>query len=97
LCACVASVRLGRHTQTASSHLAKLVKRELLTVEKRGPRRFYRLATPLVAQMLEGIMTVAVTGRSGFVRRPKSTTKCVARELVTIIWRANSVSPLATR
>ena len=44
----------GVTPQTASSHLAKLVRRELLAVEKRGPRRFYRLATPLVAQMLEG-------------------------------------------
>ena len=43
----------GVTPQTASSHLAKLVRRELLTVQKRGPRRFYRLATPLVAQMLE--------------------------------------------
>jgi DNA-binding transcriptional ArsR family regulator len=56
--------------QTASSHLAKLVEGGLLAVEKRGPRRFYRLATPLVAQMLEGIMTVAVTGPPRF--RPPS-------------------------
>jgi hypothetical protein len=56
--------------QTASSHLAKLVERGLLTVEKRGPRRFYWLATPPVAQMLESIMTVAVTGPPRF--RPPS-------------------------
>jgi DNA-binding transcriptional ArsR family regulator len=60
----------GVTAQTASSHLAKLVERELLTVEKRGPRRFFRLATPLVAQMLEGIMNVAVTGPPRF--RPPS-------------------------
>jgi DNA-binding transcriptional ArsR family regulator len=60
----------GVTAQTASSHLAKLVERELLSVEKRGPRRFYRLATPLVAQMLESIMTVAVTGPQRF--RPPS-------------------------
>ncbi|HMI12082.1 MAG TPA: metalloregulator ArsR/SmtB family transcription factor [Bradyrhizobium sp.] len=60
----------GVKPQTASSHLAKLVERELLTVEKRGQRRFYRLATPLVAQMLEGIMTVAATGPPRF--RPPS-------------------------
>jgi hypothetical protein len=39
-------------------------------MEKRGPRRFYRLATPLVARMLEGIMNVAVTGPPRF--RPPS-------------------------
>jgi DNA-binding transcriptional ArsR family regulator len=60
----------GVTAQTTSSYLAKLVERELLTVEKRGPRRFYRLATPLVAWMLEGIMNVAVTGPPRF--RPPS-------------------------
>jgi DNA-binding transcriptional ArsR family regulator len=60
----------GVTPQTTSSHLAKLVERQLLTVEKRGSRRFYRLATPLVAQMLESIMTVAVTGPQRF--RPPS-------------------------
>ena len=35
----------------------------LLKVERRGPRRLYRLATPLVAQILEGMMTVAATGQ----------------------------------
>ncbi|MFB9264244.1 ArsR/SmtB family transcription factor [Bradyrhizobium erythrophlei] len=52
----------GVTPQTASWHLSRLVERALLKVERRGPRRLYRLATPLVAQMLEGMMTVAVTG-----------------------------------
>ena len=60
----------GVTAQTTSSHLAKLVARELLMVEKRGPRRFYRLASPLVAQMLEGMMAVAATGPPRF--RPPS-------------------------
>jgi DNA-binding transcriptional ArsR family regulator len=60
----------GVTPQTTSSHLAKLVRRELLTVEKRGPRRLYRLASPLVAQMLEGLMTVAAAGAPRF--RPAS-------------------------
>src|SRR5206468_9855334 len=54
----------GVTPQTTSSHLSKLVERRLLAVERRGPRRFYRLATPLIAQMLEGMMTVAASGRS---------------------------------
>lgn len=45
--------------QTASGHLAKLTTAELLAVEKQGRRRYYRLASPLVGQMLEGIMAVA--------------------------------------
>jgi DNA-binding transcriptional ArsR family regulator len=64
------AVVAGVTPQTTSSHLAKLVERELLNVEKRGPRRFYRLASPLVARMLESIMTVAVTGPPRF--RPPS-------------------------
>jgi len=71
----------GVTPQTASSHLAKLVRRELLAVEKRGPRRFYRLATPLVAQMLEGIMTVAATGPPRF--RPPSKTDTEMRRART--------------
>ena len=56
----------GVTPQTTSSHLSKLVERRLLAVERRGPRRFYRLATPLIAQMLEGMMTVAASGPPRF-------------------------------
>jgi DNA-binding transcriptional ArsR family regulator len=45
--------------QTASGHLAKLTEAGLLTVKSQGRHRYYRLASPLVAQMLEGIQVVA--------------------------------------
>ncbi len=45
--------------QTASGHLAKLSDGGLLAVEKQGRHRYYRLASPLVGQMLEGVMAVA--------------------------------------
>jgi DNA-binding transcriptional ArsR family regulator len=45
--------------QTTSGHLAKLTQAGLLLVVKQGRHRYYRLATPLVAQMLESIMAVA--------------------------------------
>src|SRR5215467_11072734 len=45
--------------QTASGHLAKLADGGLLTGEKQGRHRYYRLASPLVGQMLEGVMAVA--------------------------------------
>jgi DNA-binding transcriptional ArsR family regulator len=60
----------GVTPQTTSSHLAKLVDRNLLMTEKRGSRRLYRLATPQIAQMLESMMAVAVTGPPRF--RPPS-------------------------
>jgi DNA-binding transcriptional ArsR family regulator len=44
---------------TASAHLAKLVGARLLSVVKQGRHRYYRLASPLVGRMLEGIMAVA--------------------------------------
>ncbi len=44
---------------TASAHLAKLVDARLLSVVKQGRHRYYRLASPLVARMLEGIIVVA--------------------------------------
>ena len=46
--------------QTASAHLAKLVEARLLSVEKQGRHRYFRLASAEVARMLEEIMSVAV-------------------------------------
>jgi DNA-binding transcriptional ArsR family regulator len=46
--------------QTASGHLAKLTDGGLLAGERQGRHRYFRLASPLVGQMLEGVM--AVTG-----------------------------------
>src|ERR1700744_605922 len=48
--------------QTASGHLSKLTGGKLLTVLRQGRNRYYRLATPLVGQMLEGIMAGAAEG-----------------------------------
>ncbi|HEX8663826.1 MAG TPA: helix-turn-helix transcriptional regulator [Beijerinckiaceae bacterium] len=49
----------GVTPQTASGHLARLAATGLLKVEKQGRHRYHRLASPAVAQMLEGIMQVA--------------------------------------
>jgi DNA-binding transcriptional ArsR family regulator len=45
---------------TASGHLARLVAGRLLSVARQGRHRYFRLASPDVARMLEGIM-VAVS------------------------------------
>jgi DNA-binding transcriptional ArsR family regulator len=52
----------GIGAPTASAHLAKLHTANLLSVLKQGRHRYYRLASPLVSQMLEGIMTFAAIG-----------------------------------
>lgn len=44
---------------TASGHLGKLTEAGLLGVVKQGRHRYFRLASPLVAKMLESIMEVA--------------------------------------
>lgn len=45
--------------QTASGHLGKLTDAGLLAVARQGRHRYYRLASPLVGQMVEGILAVA--------------------------------------
>jgi DNA-binding transcriptional ArsR family regulator len=44
---------------TASEHLSKLVGARLLAVTQKRRNRYYRIASPLVARMLEGIKAVA--------------------------------------
>lgn len=49
----------GVAPQTASGHLGKLADANLLALEKQGRHRYYRVASPLVVRMLEGILAVA--------------------------------------
>jgi DNA-binding transcriptional ArsR family regulator len=44
---------------TASEHLVKLVEARLIAVTKQGRYRYYRIASPLVARMIESIIAVA--------------------------------------
>lgn len=57
---------LARHAsvtaQTASGHLAKLAEAKLIELEKQGRHRYFRLASPEVAQAIHALMTVAVAG-----------------------------------
>lgn len=46
----------GITKQTASSHLARLVDGEVLVVEAQGRHRYFRLAGPHVASLLEALM-----------------------------------------
>jgi DNA-binding transcriptional ArsR family regulator len=52
----------GITPQTTSGHLAKMTQARLLTLTKQGRHSYYRLASPLIGRMLEGIMAVAVDG-----------------------------------
>lgn len=48
----------GVSPQTTSGHLAKLADAHLLTCIRQGRHRYYRVASPLVARMLESITLV---------------------------------------
>jgi len=52
--------------QTASTHLGKLTKAGLLSADRNGRHRNFRLASPKVAEMIEGIVAVALEKRPRF-------------------------------
>ena len=56
--------------QTASTHLAKLTEAGLLSALRSGRHRYFRLASPTVAEMIDGIVAVALAKRPRF--RPVS-------------------------
>jgi len=56
--------------QTASTHLAKLTEAGLLSAVRSGRRRYFRLASATVVEMIEGIVAVALEKRPRY--RPLS-------------------------
>jgi DNA-binding transcriptional ArsR family regulator len=64
------AIAAGVSPQTASGHLGRLLTARLLVLMKQGRHRYFRLAGPHVAQTLESIMVVALTGPPRF--QPKS-------------------------
>jgi DNA-binding transcriptional ArsR family regulator len=56
--------------QTASTHLAKLTEAGLISAIRDGRNRYFRLASPTVVDMLDGIVAVAVENRPRY--RPLS-------------------------
>jgi DNA-binding transcriptional ArsR family regulator len=62
------AVAAGVAPQTASGHLAQLAGAGLVTVARQGRHRYHRLATPLVARMLESVMLVAASTAAPLAR-----------------------------
>ena len=52
----------GVSAQTTSDHLAKLTEAQLIALEKQGRHRYFRLASPQVAEAMEALMLVAANG-----------------------------------
>ncbi|HEY3766140.1 MAG TPA: winged helix-turn-helix domain-containing protein [Gaiellales bacterium] len=63
LAASVLACEAGVAASTASEHLARLVNGGLLTVERHGRHRYFRLAGPDVARMLEAMARVSPPAR----------------------------------
>ena len=57
------ATELGRSAnlipQTASGHLSRLLLANVITVERHGRNRYYRLASPKIAKMIETLIEVA--------------------------------------
>lgn len=56
------ALEAGVSPSTASSHLAKLTAARLLTIEKQGRHRYFRLFDDEIATLLESMMTIAARG-----------------------------------
>jgi DNA-binding transcriptional ArsR family regulator len=54
----------GVTPQTASSHLAKLLRARLLAMERQSRHRYFRLAAPSVGHAIEALMAVSPGGAS---------------------------------
>lgn len=57
------AITAGITAQTASGHLGRLVEGRLLGVARQGRHRYFRLASPEVARMLESILVAAAEPR----------------------------------
>jgi DNA-binding transcriptional ArsR family regulator len=62
--------------QTASGHLSRLLQSKLIKVERQGRHRYYRLASPEIATMIEMLIEVAAEqdrrlGRRGMDAGPR--------------------------
>jgi DNA-binding transcriptional ArsR family regulator len=62
----------GVSSPTTSGHLGKLFAARLVMLMKQGRHRYYRLAGPHVAHMLESIMHVAIDGPQRYQPRSKA-------------------------
>jgi DNA-binding transcriptional ArsR family regulator len=62
----------GVTPQTASMHLARLVEGQLLRVVASGRHRYFQLAGPQVAQVLEALATIAPPARVTSLRESES-------------------------
>jgi len=61
----------GVTPSTASSHLTRLIEAGLVSVARQGRHRYFRIARPEVAEMLEGMANLASSCGRGIVTGPR--------------------------
>jgi DNA-binding transcriptional ArsR family regulator len=61
--------RAGISPSLASSHLSRLLDGGLVAVEQHGRRRLYRVAGPDIAEVIEGMLTIAPEARASSLRQ----------------------------
>ena len=61
----------GVTASTASSHLGRLMDAGLVSVTRQGRHRYFRIARPEVAEMLEGMANLASSGGSRIATGPR--------------------------
>lgn len=64
--------------QTASGHLARLIDGGLLSVERQGRHRYYRLSSPEVADAIEALLVLTARPKSGERATPTVTAGSLA-------------------
>jgi DNA-binding transcriptional ArsR family regulator len=62
--------------QTASGHLARLVEGGLLTVERQGRHRYYRLSSAQVGEAIEAMMVLGAQGPRAAIHPVRKSTPC---------------------
>jgi DNA-binding transcriptional ArsR family regulator len=87
----------GVTAPTASSHLARLLDGGLLTVERHGRHRYYRLAGHAVAEAVEALARIAPPGPSPAPAAESSAGSCAPRVPATTTWPASWASLWRTR
>lgn len=66
--------------QSASNHLSKLLKKNILSVEKQGRHRYYKISSPEVAQVVESMAgLLSLQDNHKGIKRPKPSKFTYAR------------------
>lgn len=70
----------GISLQSASNHLAKLLQKNILSVEKQGRHRYYRFSSPEVAQVIESMASLLSLQKDYTkIKKPKASAFTYAR------------------